>query len=103
MSGRLGAVLPPANTPTTLYQVPENKLLSLTVRACNRTQQKAIVAIQLCDETPDNTDYIEPDVDLAAKGVIEDSGLILRERQSVVVTTSVEGVNFICWGIEEAL
>lgn len=103
MSGRFTAIKPPANTPTTLYEVPTNKQIALTIRACNRTSQKAVIAIQLCDGTPGDEDYIEPDVDLAAKGIIEDSGLILKEGQSVVVTTSVEGVNFICWGISEAL
>lgn len=103
MSGRLAAVYPSAATPTTLYTVPAGMFASITVRACNQTQAKIAVSVQLCNGPPAREDYIEHEAPLHQHCPLEDSGIVLRDGQSVVVTTATEGISFVCWGIEEDL
>jgi len=103
MSGRLAAVKPPANTPTTLYETPTNKLLSITVSACNQGTGKDQVSIQLSSGTAGAEDYIEYKAEVSASGVLERSGIVLKEGEEVIVTAQQGQTSFVAWGISEAL
>lgn len=103
MSGRLAAAKPAAATPTTLYTVPNDTLASITISACNQGTAKDMASIQLCDGSPVNNDYIEYTVEVSPAGVLERSGIVLREGQNIVVTSLHGDVSFVAWGITESL
>lgn len=103
MSGRLAAIKPPANTPTTLYQVPENKLASITVSACNQGTGKDQISIQLSAGTAGAENYIEYRAEVSTSGVLERSGIVLKEGEEIIVTAQQGQTSFVAWGIDEAL
>ena len=103
MSGRLAAIKPAANTPTTLYETPENKRVALTISACNQGPGKDWVSIQLSSGTAGAEDYIEYRADVSASGVLERSGIVLKEGEEVIVTAQQGTTSFMAWGISEAL
>lgn len=103
MRGLLAAAIPPANTPTTLYTIPEGLLQSFTVCAANLFDGPNNITIQLCNESagPENT--IEPGSELAKAGVCERSGIILNEGQYIRVSSTNGDVAFTAWGIDETI
>jgi hypothetical protein len=103
MSGRLAAIKPTATTPTTLYEAPENKLVSITVSACNQGPGKDWVSIQLSSGTAGAEDYIEYHAEVSESGVIERSGIVLKEGEEVIATSQQGQTSFVAWGISETL
>lgn len=103
MSGRLAAIKPPANTPTVLYETPTNKRVALTISACNQGPGKDQISIQLSNGTAGIEDYIEYQTEVSASGVLERSGIVLKEGETVVATAKQGLTNFVTWGISEAL
>lgn len=103
MSGRLGAVKPAANTPTTVFETPENKLVAITISACNQGPGKDFVSIQLSSGTAGAEDYIEYHAEVSAGGVLERSGIVLKEGEEVIVTAQQGNTSFVAWGIDENL
>jgi hypothetical protein len=102
-TGRLGTANLSAATNTTVYEVPEDTFAVVTLSVCNRGAASATIQVAICDTaTPGDDEYIEFDVSLLAKGVLERTGLVLKATEKIVVRSSATAVSVVCYGIETA-
>jgi hypothetical protein len=100
-TGILGTADLALTTNTTLYTVPADTFTVANVTICNRGATAVTVRLALsATGTPANSEYIEYDVSIAAKGVLERTGLVLDATKNIVVYSSATGVNAIAYGIE---
>ena len=102
-TGRLGVADLAAATNTTLYTVPATTFTVLTVNLVNRGATSATVRIAVASSaTPADSEYIEYDVSLSAKGVLERTGIVMDAGKLLVVRSSAVSVNAVAYGIETA-
>ncbi len=102
-TGRLGVADLAAATNTTLYTVPASTFSVVTVNLVNRGASAANVRIAVASSaTPADSEYIEYDVSLAAKGVLERTGIVMDAGKLLVVRSSAVSVNAVVYGIETA-
>lgn len=100
-TGRLGVSDLSAATNTTLYTVPTSTFAVVTVNMVNRGATAANVRIAISTSaTPADSEYIEFDVSLAAKGVLERTGIVMDAGKLLVVRSSATSVNAVVYGIE---
>jgi hypothetical protein len=100
-TGRLGVADLAAATNTTLYTCPSNTFAVVTVSVCNRGATALTVRLAIASSaTPSNSEYIEYDVSLLSKGVLERTGLVLDAGKLLVVNASATGASAVCYGIE---
>lgn len=101
-NGRLGAFDLSAAADTQIYECPENTFAVVTVSVCNRqSAATANIRLALTDTTtPGLDEYIEYDVELAARGVLERTGIVLRGGQYLYVRSSAASVTAVVYGIE---
>jgi len=100
-TGRLGVADLSAATNTTLYTVPTNTFSVVTVNMVNRGSTAANVRIAVAaSATPADSEFIEFDVSLAAKGVLERTGIVMDAGKLLVVRSSAVSVNAVVYGIE---
>jgi hypothetical protein len=100
-TGRLGTANLAAAENTTVYTCPEDTFAVVTVSVCNRGASAANIQIAVCDTaTPGDDEYIEFDVSLAPKGVLERTGVVLDAGKLLVVRSSAISVSAVTYGIE---
>jgi len=100
-TGRLGVADLSAATNTTLYTVPASTFAVVTLNVVNRGASAANIRVAIsASATPLDSEYIEYDVSLAPKGVLERMGLVLDAGKLLVVRSSATSVNAIVYGIE---
>jgi len=100
-TGRLGAADLAAATNTTLYTVPASTFSVVTVSLCNRSASAITVRIALsASGTPTDSEYLEYDVSITAKGVLERTGIVMDAGKFLVVRASAIGVSAVAFGIE---
>jgi hypothetical protein len=100
-TGRLGVADLAAATNTTLYTVPASTFSVVTVNLVNRGATAANVRVSVSAlATPADSEYIEFDVSLAAKGVLERTGIVMDAGKLLVVRSSATSVNAVVYGIE---
>lgn len=102
-SGRLGAEdIPAGGTGTTVYQCPPSTFAVVTLSICNRnaSSSRAIRVAIASNATPATSEYIEYDAELVAKGVLERTGLVLKENQRVIVRADATDLSAVVYGIE---
>jgi len=100
-TGRLGVADLSAATNTTLYTVPASTFAVVTLNVVNRGSSAANIRVAIAaSATPADSEYIEYDVSLAPKGVLERMGLVLDAGKLLVVRSSATSVNAIVYGIE---
>ena len=102
MSGKLGAVVPAANTDTTVYTVPVDKVASINVTIVNRGNTSAIVNLAIAaGATPANADFIEFGVEIPLNGILERTGLVASAGELVVVRASTADCSVRVHGFEK--
>jgi len=100
-TGRLGVADLAAATNTTLYTVPASTFSVVTVSVCNRGASAATIRIAVATSaTPADSEYIEYDVSLSAKGVVERTGIVMDAGKLLVVRSNSTSVSAVAYGIE---
>lgn len=100
-TGRLGVADLAAATNTTLYTVPASTFSVVTVSIVNRGATAANIRIAIAaSATPLDSEFVEFDTSLSAKGVLERTGLVMDAGKLLVVRSSAVSVNAVVYGIE---
>ena len=101
-SGRLGTPADmSAATLTTIYTVPANTFAVATINVLNRSASAVTVRLALAaTDTPTAAEYIEYDITVPAKAVLERTGLVLAATQKIVAYSSAIDVSVMAYGIE---
>ena len=100
-TGILGIADLAATTLTTLYTVPSTTFTVATVSVCNRGTAPVTVRIALAAAaTPTAGEYIEYDMVIQPKGVLERTGLVLDATKRIVMYSSAASVSATAFGIE---
>ena len=104
-SGILGQAAPSASTDTSVYTVPASTLSVVNINVLNRSTANPVdVRIALAASgTPTSSEYIEYDVTVPAKGVVERTGIALNAGKQVVVYVSTGDTSVSVYGLEQAV
>jgi hypothetical protein len=100
-TGKLGSVDLSATTLNTIYTCPTDTFTVATVSFCNRGNSAVAVRLALADaDTPTNDEWLEYDVEILGKGVLERTGIVLKATEKLVVYSSADNVSAVAFGIE---
>lgn len=100
-TGRLGTADLAADTPQTVYTVPPNVFSVISVNICNRNNTFVGIRLAIASTSnPDPSEWIEFDVELGGKGVLERTGIMMGAGQRVVAYSSSANVSVVVFGIE---
>ena len=104
-SGILGQSAPSATNNTSVYTVPASTLSVVNINVLNRSTANPVdVRIALsASGTPTNSEYIEYDVTVPAKGVVERTGIALNAGKQVVIYVSTADTSVSVYGLEQAV
>ena len=104
-SGILGQSAPTASTDTSVYTVPASTLSVVNINVLNRSgSNPGNVRIALAASgTPTSSEYIEYDVTVPAKGVVERTGIALQAGKIVVVQCSTGDTTVNVYGLEQSV
>jgi hypothetical protein len=102
-TGRLGASDITAGALTTVYTCPIDTYAIASLNLCNRGNQATSMRVAVSDsDTPAAGEYIEYDVEILSKGVLERTGLVLSAGQKIVAYASGANIAAVVMGIETA-
>ena len=100
-TGRLGASNMSAGSNTSIYTCPADTYAVASLNICNRGNQATSIRIAVADNaTPALGEYIEYEVELLAKGVLERTGIVLAAGQKIVCYASGANISAVAMGIE---
>jgi len=105
-TGRLGTAdftVIGAVTNHAVYTVPATTFSVVTVSVVNRGASAALIRIALATSaSPTDAEWLEYDVSLSPKGVIERTGIVMKTGEIIVVRSSTTSVGAVVYGIETA-
>lgn len=102
-TGRLGTANITTTAETSVYTVPASTFAVVTVSIVNRGSTSCNVRLALAGSgTPGLAEYLEFDVALAAKGVLERTGIVMDATKQIVVQsgTASPALSVVVYGIE---
>ena len=103
MSGKLGALDLAASTDTVLYTTPASTFAVAAINIVNRSGATVTARIAIADtDAPGLAEYIEYEVGIPPKGVLERTGIVTGANQRIVVRSSATDVNAVAYGITTA-
>ena len=102
-TGKLGSGDLAATTLTTVYTCPADTFTVASVSFCNRGNSAVAVRLALANaDSPTDAEYLEYDVEILGKGVLERTGIVLNATEKLVVYSSAANVSVVAFGIETA-
>lgn len=104
VSGRLGATADlAAGADTLIHTVAAGQVATANIRFCNRnaTAVKVRLAIGI-GANPATADYIEFDQQIAANGVLENTGIVISAGENLWARSDTANVSVRAHGFEEA-
>lgn len=104
-SGILGQAALSATTNTTVYTVPASTLAVVNINVVNRsTSATADVRVALASSgTPQDSEWIEYDATIPARGVLERTGIAINATERVVVYASTANCSVNVYGLEQSV
>ena len=101
MSGRLGAYVLYSNVYQAVYRCDRTLSTSVSLNICNRSNSEATirVAVSTSATSPTNDEFIEYDVVIGPRGVLERTGITVSPTQYLVVRSNIDNVNAVVFGI----
>lgn len=102
-TGRLGAENLDAGVLTTVYICPSDTFAVVAVNFLNRGNQAQTFRLAVATTGTPNangSEWIEYDVEVLAKGVLERTGLVLAASQRLVAYASGGNASAVVYGIE---
>tara|TARA_B110000977_G_C10988537_1_gene458966 strand:- start:14 stop:331 length:318 start_codon:yes stop_codon:yes gene_type:complete len=100
-TGRLAASDLGAATLTTVYECPADTYTVATISICNRGADSTSVSLAIADlASPTNGEYVEFEIDLLSKNVLERTGVVLSAGQKIVALSSQASTSAVVFGIE---
>ena len=100
-TGRLGASDLTSGANTTVYTCPADTYAVASINLCNRGNQASAIRIAVAsNDTPTNGEYIEYNVEILSKGVLERTGIVLAAGQKIVAYASTANISAVAMGIE---
>lgn len=100
-TGRLGVADLAATTNTTLYTCPVDTFTVASVSVCNRGNSAISVRLAIAaSDTPLASEFIEYDVEILGKGVLERTGIVLDAGKKIVIRSTAANVSAVAFGIE---
>jgi hypothetical protein len=102
MKGRLGAWELYAGINQAVYVNNYTDAAVISVSICNRNHLPTYISIAntTSDTSPTNAEWIEYDVELLGKGVLERTGIIISPNHFLVVQSNIANVNAVVWGTQ---
>ena len=86
-----------------VYTVPLTTFSVVTVSVVNRSAGAVLIRIALATSaSPTDAEWLEYDVSLSPKGVLERTGIVMDTGKILVVRSSAIGVGAVVYGIETA-
>ena len=90
-----------ASTWVTLVAPPSSGIKVTTVTLCNRTGSELLARLAIAANTSvTDSDVIEYDVAIPAKGVLERTGIVLDSSNGLQVYSSAAGLTAVAYGID---
>ena len=101
-TGRYEAYNLSPGTPQSVAQGETNRYTACTVSLCNRGNEpvKVSVAITTNVNAIDLLEYIDKDVELLPKSVLERNGIAIKRGEYITVESDSTNVSAVAWGVE---
>lgn len=100
-TGRLGTADLAADSEEIIYTCPQDTFTVASVSFCNRGNNGVAVRLAIASGTEAEPDeFLEFDVEILGKGVLERTGIIVGAGQNLIARASAPNVSVVAFGIE---